>query len=206
LTEKILADAERAAADGRNRSVIRGLAELRGRWFLEQGQETAAIASLQHAIAMARAVGREAEVAESALALVHLRNGDCDGARAGAERLDEESGMALLYLARIWAELGEPERAIATARRAHAWAVADGEPYVYRDELTHVRKLLSELGADLPEVPVHDPASLPKFEWEPKLREVIAEVEAKNAEFDAAVEAERHRQEEDDTKDDPNYD
>lgn len=190
LSDVVLTDAERIATEGRNRRVIRDLAALRGRWLVEQGREEA-IAPLQHAIAMARAVGQEDVGAEAALALARLRSGDREGARAEAEALDACGEAAALYLAQVWAELGERERAIAAARRAHDWAVGDGEPYVYRWELTRARGLLAELGAELPEVPVHDPASLPKFDWEPKLRAMIARIEAENAERDAAEEAER---------------
>ncbi|MEA3014664.1 MAG: hypothetical protein QOD42_3209 [Sphingomonadales bacterium] len=191
LSEAVLAEAEQVAAKGGNRKRIRELAELRGRWLMENGQQAAAITSLEHAIAMARAVGQKAVHAEAALALARLRSGDRDGARAGAEALKRWGGVAAFYVGRVWAELGERERAVEAARRAHDTAVGEGEPYVYGWELTRARALLTELGAELPAVPRHDPASLPKFEWEPKLREMIASIEAENAERDAEEEAER---------------
>ena len=78
----------------------------------------------------------------------------------------------------LWPNSGESLAAL----RAHEWAVADGEPYVYRHLLDSTRTLLEELGAELPEVPQHDPASDPPFEWEADVRKMIEELKAERAE------------------------
>lgn len=194
LSEEVLTAAESVAAAARSRFVIRDLAMLRGRWLIEKGQGMAATSSLQQAVAMARLVGRENLVAEAALALARLQSGDGDGARADAEALDQSDGVAALYLGRVWAALGERGRAIAAAQRAHDYAIEDGEPYVYRWELTRARQLLTELGAELPPVPVYDLASMQKFDWEPKLRAMIERMKADNAKRDAEEEAKRLRE------------
>jgi len=185
LSEEVLGEAERAAVDGRNRIVIRDLHALRGAWLLERHEDAAAKASLQRAIAMARSVGKKDVGDEAALALARLRTGDRDGARAEIEALDRNE-ESTLYIASVWAELGERERAIEAARRTHAWAVDDGEPYVHRWSLTRARELLAKLGVELPVVPAHDPASLPKFDWEPKVQVVIDRLNAQVEEAEAA--------------------
>lgn len=185
LSEAILAEAEQAASGGSARHLIRDLATLRGRWLIDQGQARAAISTLQHAIAMARQVGKIAPEAEAALTLARLRNGDAEGARADADSLDEWDGTAALYVSRVWLELGERERAVAAALRAHESAIDDGEPFVYRWLLDNAREILGELDAPLPELKQYDPTDAPTFDWEPDFQKLIARLETEKAKREA---------------------
>jgi len=181
LTEIHLTDSETLARDDRNRHSVRELAYLRGQYHLERIEAGQAVDSLANAVRLAREVGSEDARAETCHALARLRAGETFDARAEAERLDGAESKAALYVAELWRELGETERAIATARRAHDWAVADGEPYVFRYELNRSRALLEELGAELPEVPTYDPANDPPFDWEADVRKMIEELKAERA-------------------------
>lgn len=154
------------------------LAFLRGDYHLRRDEPRQAVDSLTEAVRMAREIGQEDARAEALLALARRRAGEPVDARAEAERLDGAKGSAALYVAELWKELDETERAIAAARCAHEWAVADGEPYVFRYELDRNRALLEELGAELPEIPTYDPATAPPFDWEADVRKIIEELKA----------------------------
>ena len=135
---------------------------------------------------MAREVGREDPVAEARLALARLRAGMPGDAHAEAERLSTSAG-GTLALAELWRELGDRDRAVEHALRAHRWAVADGEPYVHRYYLDRTRALLAGLGAALPEVPRHDPAKTPPYPWETDVRAFIAKLRADREAKEAAA-------------------
>jgi hypothetical protein len=55
-------------------------------------------------------------------------------------------------VAELWWRLREHDHAVEHALRAHRWAVADGEPYVYRYYLDRTRTLLAELGPPQDEI------------------------------------------------------
>ncbi len=129
---------------------------------------------------MEREIGEENTFVEAQMALARLRIGERFDARGQAERLSEKKGSAIA-VAEIWRELGENDRAIEYALRAHAWAAADGEPYVYRYDLDRARTLLVDLGALLPEVPRHDPSRSKPFPWENDIRVFIEELRTKRA-------------------------
>lgn len=86
------------------------------------------------------------------------------------------------------ARIGDHEQAKKHALAAYQWAWADGEPYVYRYELNKARALLEKLGAELPKLPVYDPAKDEKLPWEDEVAAAIeklrAEKEAKNRKTD----------------------
>lgn len=178
LTETHLDAAETRARQGRNRKSVGQLAFLRGDYHLRRDELPQAVDSLTVAVRMAREVSQEDAQAEALLALARRRADEPFDASAEAERLDGAKGSAALYVAELWNELGETERAIAAARSTHEWAVADGEPYVFRYELDRSRALLEELGAELPEIPTYDPATDPTFDWEADVRKIIEERKA----------------------------
>jgi hypothetical protein len=96
-----------------------------------------------------------------------------------AERLSNAGGG--LALAELWHALGERDRAIEHALRAHQWSVADGEPYVQRYWLDRTRALLADLGVPLPDVPRYDPAKAHIFSFEAELRVFIDKLKAKRS-------------------------
>ena len=188
LCEENLAIAERLARDGRNREVIRSLHQLRGTWNLDRGEIAPAIESLREALRMAREVGQDDPVSEAYLALAKLRSSDDANAREEAERLSAKPDNSALAVAELWRALGEEEQAVQHALRAHGWAVADGEPHVYRHELDRARVLLNDLGVEPPETPHYGPSKDEQFPWE---KDIAAALENRRA--DAREEDEKDK-------------
>jgi tetratricopeptide (TPR) repeat protein len=176
LTEEVLVQAEALANVGRNRVVIEGLHTLRGEWHLIRNKPACAAESLAEAARMARQVGREDARCEALLALARFRAGEVFDARGEAERLSKRGGLSALAVADLWNALGERDRAIEQAQRAHRRAVADGEPYVHRYYLDRVRELLAYLDVELPKVPYYDPSKRTPYPWEKDVRALINEL------------------------------
>ena len=151
LTEGMLVQAETAVRGGRDRYYVRRLHEMRGQWCLRRGELSSAIEQLDHAVRMAREADNEDVFCEALLALARLRSGAQFDARSEAERLSK-AGSNSIAVAELWHELGDRDRAIHHALRAHEGYVGDGEPFVFRHLLNRTRALLTELGAPLPEV------------------------------------------------------
>ena len=184
LTEEGLSEAEALSRKGRSRDGILNLARLRGQYHLARGEAGPAAESLAEAVRMAREGIEDDAEAEALLALARLRAAEPIDARAEAERLDGSGGAAALAVAELWRELGEGERAAAAALRAHRWAAADGDPYLFRHELDRARALLTALGAPLPAVPRYDPGSSTPYPWEADVKALIARLDAERAEAD----------------------
>jgi tetratricopeptide (TPR) repeat protein len=181
LTEEILVQAETAARGGHNRIIVQGLHQVRGEWYLRQGELSSAIEQLGHAVRMAREADEEDVYCAALLALARLRSGERFDALAEAERLSKMNDNSIA-VAELWRELGDPDRAIDHALRAHELCVGDGEPFVFRHYLDRARALLSELGAPLPEVPKYDPAKAKIYPWEKDVRAFIEKLKAERAE------------------------
>jgi hypothetical protein len=199
LQEEHLSTAATLAEQDHNRSTIRAVHALRGHWRLEQGAWAQAAASFSQAVAMAREVRSVDEASDAGLALakVHLHQLTGDEARSEAQRLAQlrhfaERSLANRYLARLWQTLGELNQAKHHALAAYTLSWADGEPYVFRYELTKATELLHELGVPLPNLPPYDPAKDEPFPWEADLRAFIATCRAEQA----AKEKEKHDGEE----------
>jgi hypothetical protein len=181
LQEEHLSTAATLAEQDHNRSTIRLVHALRGDWRLEQGAWAQAAASFSQAVAMAREVRRVDAASETGLALakVHLNQLTGDEARSEAQRLAQlrhiaDSSLANRYLARLWQTLGDLNQAKHYALAAYTLSWGDGEPYVFRYELTKATELLHELGVPLPILPPYDPAKDEPFPWEADLRAFIA--------------------------------
>ncbi len=179
LREEDLTKAENLARAGHSRSLVRNLHNLRGRWHLKRGEITPAIESLREAVRMAREVGQDEPGSEAYLALAKLRAGEGANAREEAERLSGKPDRSALSVATLWDALGDRDKAEKHALRAHRWAIADGEPYVYRYELDQECALLRDLGVAPPETPVYDPSKDEPFPWE---KDVVAALEELRAE------------------------
>lgn len=76
-------------------------------------------------------------------------------------------------MAELWEALGDAERATQHALTAYRWAWADGEPYVHAYELARVTALLERLGAEIPRLPVYDPAQAEPLAFESQVRAFI---------------------------------
>ena len=188
LKEEHLSTAATLAEQDHNRSTIRNVHALRGNWRLEQGAWAQAAASFNQAVAMAREVRRVDEASETGLALakLHLHQLTGDEARSEAQRLAQlrhftDRRLANRYLARLLQALGDLNQAKHHALAAYTLSWADGEPYVFRYELTKATELLHELGVPLPNLPPYDPAKDEPFPWEADLRAFIATRRAEKA-------------------------
>lgn len=179
LVEAMLVEVETLADQGHNRGVQNYIRWLRGLWQLDRQSYAAAVQSFDSAIQMTRERGREDRASEAWRALARLRSGAVDEARATAERLSD-SGQDNA-LAELWHELGDHDRALVHARRAHEWAAQDGEPYVHRYWLNRIRALYAKMGVDPPDVPTYDPAAHPPFAWEADVRALIEKKKAERA-------------------------
>jgi hypothetical protein len=182
LQEAFLAAAERLAAEGKNRRIVRKLLSLRGAWQMEQGQWALAAESLHEAVRMAREAGTIDAAAETRLALARFRLGQLTDPRREAEQLAQARDIDHQALAELWLAIGDREQAKQHALAAFEWAWTDGEPYVHRYELNKATALLTQLGAEIPKLPPYDPAKDEKLPWEDK---VVAAIEKLRAEKEA---------------------
>lgn len=188
LTEQHIALGEKMTIDARDRLAVRDFHALRGEWHLGQREWALAVVSLQEAVSMARAVGRTDAGAETNLALAQFHLGQLSNPREEAERLAQMKGPAHRPLAELWLAIGDQEQARKHATEAYKNAWADGEPYVYRYQLSKSSALLERLGADIPQLPPYDPASYQKFPWEDDL---VAAIEKLRAEKEAEAREEQ---------------
>lgn len=179
LQEAHLAEAERLAAQGKDRTLIRNLHRLRGDWRLSQGEWALAAASYQEAVRLARDTRSVIDAAsETGLALAKHHLGQLAHPREEAERLAQLRDPAHRLLAQLWLALGDPAQAKHHALAAYKWAWADGEPYVRRYELTQTTELLRQMNVPIPKLPPHDPAKDEPLPWEPEVRAAIEKLRA----------------------------
>jgi tetratricopeptide (TPR) repeat protein len=179
LQEAHLAEAERLAAQGKDRTIIRSLHRLRGNWRLTQGEWTLAAASYQEAVRLARDTRSVIDAgSETGLALAKHHLGQLAHPREEAERLAQLRDPAHRLLAQLWLAVGDPGQAKHHALAAYKWAWADGEPYVHRYELTKTTELLHKLGVPIPNLPPYDHAKDEKLPWEDEVRAAIEKLRA----------------------------
>lgn len=191
LQESHLEEAERLAAQGKDRGIIRGLHRLRGDWRLAQGEWALAATSYQEAVRLARERSLTDEGSETGLALAKHHLGQLANPRDEAERLAQLRDPAHRKLAQLWLALGDIEQAKKHALAAYKDAWADGEPYVNRYELTQTTELLQQMNVPIPNLPPYDPAKDEKLPWEDEVRAAIEKLRAeKEAETKAKQQAE----------------
>lgn len=185
LQESHLIAATTLAEQDGNRMTLRTLHRLRGNWRMEQGEWALAAESFLYAVTMARESRLVDEASETGLILAkhHLGLLAEDVARNEAERLGKLLDPAHRTLALLWLAIGDSELAKHHALAAYRNAWADGEPYVYRYELTKATELLEKMKVPIPQLPPYDPAKDEPFPWEAEVRAIIerlrAEKEAK---------------------------
>lgn len=181
LTEEHLVEAERLAHNERNRQGIRYLHGLRGRWRLERGEWVLAAASLQEAVALARAAGLRDGEAETQFALAQYHLGQLGEPRHTAELLAQLPQRDDLTLAVLWHTIGDIEQARRHALAAYRWAWSDGEPFVWRHELDKASELLARLGAEIPDLSPYNPANDQIEPWEIDVQDIFEELRAEEA-------------------------
>jgi hypothetical protein len=86
----------------------------------------------------------------------------------------------------IWQTVGDVTQAAKHALAAYRWAWADGEPYVYRYELTKATELLREMNVPVPRLRRYDPRKDEPLPWETTVQAAIARIHAQ-------IEAEKER-------------
>jgi hypothetical protein len=178
LREEHLALAERLAAEGKNRKVVRAVHSLRGRWQIEQGHWALAAESLLEAVRMAREIGTIDVLSETELALARFHLGQLTDPQREAEQLAQARKPAHQALAELWLAIGDREQANKQALAAYKWAWADGEPYVRRYALNRATALLKQLGTEIPSLPPYDLANEEKLRWEDKVAAAIENLRA----------------------------
>lgn len=182
LQETHLTKAERLAAQGKDRNIIRDLHRLRGDWRLAQGQWALAAESYQEAVRLARDTRSVIDAcSETGLALAKHHLGQFANSREEAERLAQLRNPAHRLLAHLWLTLGDTKQAKEHALAAYKWACADGEPYVHRYELTQTTELLRQMNVPIPNLPPYDPAMDEKLPWEDDVRAAIEKLKAQKA-------------------------
>lgn len=194
LQEEHLTHAEQLAKNGKNRTSIRYLHSLRGKWYLEQEEWESAARSFKEAVRMIHEVGRKNTTAEAFLALAKFHLNQLPEPQDTAEQLAEQlakANAAHRPLAELWlaiannndeqAEKYALEQAKEHALAAYKWAWADGEPYVYRYGLNKARDLLERLNTPIPDLPPYDPAKDEelKLPWEDDVIAAVEELKAK---------------------------
>jgi tetratricopeptide (TPR) repeat protein len=181
LTQKILANAEALAKSAKNRGIVRQLNTLRGKWYLQKGQHALAAESFREALRMEREAGMGERTSEELLAFANFHLGQLSNPRYEAEQLSSRKDPNHLVLAELWLAIGDKDEAKKHALKAYQTAWADGEPYVFRDNLNKARALLEKLGADVPLLPPYDPAKDEKFPWEDELETALEELRTRLA-------------------------
>ena len=170
LTESLLAQIEEDGRQSQLRIVVREVLRLRGTWLAERGEWERAADQLGESVRMAREVGIHDAVAEARLLLAQVHLGHLNAPAQVAERMAADRGPAQLPLGLVWLAIGDTERATAHALAAYRWAWADGEPYVRWFDLERARRLLEELGTEVPILSSYDPANDPELPWEADVR------------------------------------
>ena len=176
LTELDLTQAERLAIDARNRSTVRELLRLRGKWHLQWEEWADAVDDFADAVRMARESGIGDAESETLLALARLRLGRLPDPSHEAGRLAGLRDPAHLPLARLWHALGNTTEATQHALAAYRYAWADGEPFVHRYDLDRASELLVRLDVAIPTLPVYDRATPPQLAWQDDVGAAIDEL------------------------------
>jgi tetratricopeptide (TPR) repeat protein len=188
LVEEDLVHAERLAAVGRSRAVIRELHRLRGEWLLERHEFASSSVSFAEAVRMAREIGQRDAEAETRLSLTLFKLGKKTDPRREAVELAQAEIIFQRGLAELWLATGDRDQASKHALAAYKHAWADGEPYVHRYELNKARGLLEQLGVPTPDLPPYDPTKDEKFPWEDAVLAAIEQIRAENEAADAESE------------------
>ena len=142
-----------------NRTSVRSLHALRGRWQLGRAEWTLATENLHEAIRMTHEAGDSAMADEARLAIAQFHLGQLPEARQEAIRLSSEPNPSHLALAELWQTIGDPEQAAEHALASYRRAWADGTPYVDSYQLTCAAALLTQLGAET-QPPRRSPSAL----------------------------------------------
>jgi hypothetical protein len=115
---------------------------------------------------MARESGVPHARSATGLAIAKYHLGQLPDPRDEAERLSQFRRPSHRRLAQLWLAIGDRERTTHHALKAYKEAWADGEPYVFRFELTKTTELLNELNVPIPNLQPYDPSKRVPFSWE----------------------------------------
>ena len=179
LDEELLSVAMRAAREGRNRSGIRPLHNLRGKWLLSVGRFAESEAAYEQGIAMGRESGLPTPDAEIGRALAQAKQGKIDQARETAERIALLEDPPEISLAELFLALGDRTKALEFVARGYRQAWADGMPYVDWRNLQRCRAVFEALGEPEPQLPPFDRSKATPLPFEAEVRAFIEELKAK---------------------------
>ena len=179
LDEELLSDAMRAAREGRNRSGIRQLHNLRGEWLSMIGRFAESEAAYEQGIAMARESGLPKPDAEVGRALAQANQGKIEQARETTERVALLEVPPEISLAELFLSLGDRTKALEHVMRGYRQAWADGMPYVSWQDLQRCRAVFEALGEPEPQLPPFDRSKATPLPFEAEVRAFIEELKAK---------------------------
>ncbi len=173
LAKTMIQKAYEKAQSGNNRTVMRGLARLRGELALKHGAPSEAIVAFENAIEMSQAVGLTVGDCECRLALAKIRNGEQGPARDICDRIHESDKPPHVELARAYLELGDRARAQQHALSGYPLAWADGPPYSLWWDLRECREILKALSQPEPQLRTFSPFGEAPLPSENEIRQVI---------------------------------
>ena len=124
-------------------------------------------------------VGQYAGNEEARLGLARARAGDHAAARDIGDRLCEIVDPPHVWLAEIFLEIGDLEKASEHVLEGYRWSWADGPPHVNAWELERCRTVLAALGEPEPQLPPFDPKKIEPFPYEDEIRKLIEEMKQK---------------------------
>src|ERR1019366_6003773 len=165
--------------EGRNRSGIRPLHNLRGKWLLSVGRFAESEAAYEQGIAMGRESGLPTPDAEIGRALAQAKQGKIDQARETAERIALLEDPPEISLAELFLALGDRTKALEFVARGYRQAWADGMPYVDWRNLQRCRAVFEALREPEPQLPPFDRSKATPLPFEAEVRAFIEELKAK---------------------------
>jgi tetratricopeptide (TPR) repeat protein len=174
-----LDEVESVAKNGNNWFGVYQIAALRGEYYFGEGAYDRSAKHLTKAICMQREASHRDVRCEAFLALARAHSGKgTDQLRAPilelAEDLSAGGPSSARPVAELWRLVGNEKLAHQHALRAHDWAMGEGEPFVSRYELQSSRRLLKELGLELPPVRQMEPLKGRPLQWKGEIAKVVA--------------------------------
>ncbi len=164
--------AQEIARESKNIIDQHRLLALRGEWLIGQGQTEDALRDLDEALKLANRSGMPVPDYHDLRGWALALNG-C------SEEVFEELDLGEQYevAGQAWRILGENEKAKECALRGYQHAWGEGPPYILWYRLEQSRKLLRELGIDVPHLPSVDPTKMPAIPFEAELRALLPSIQ-----------------------------
>ena len=182
LKAEHLTKAEELSHSAKSALGKRNLCGLRGFWELSNNDMGAAKQSLQDAISLAHKAGKIDRRSEIYLAIVKHKLGELSDSALIAEQFEYNLDAVCFYpLGELWYEIGNINAARKHALAAYRWALADGEPFVRRFELTKSTELLKKIAEVVSVPPKYSPNQDSVALWEDTVSVLISKDKRRRA-------------------------